>query len=146
MNHRFKISPIEEDQVFKLLSKLNISKASGIDTLCPRLLKLAAPMIYKPLCHLINVSIETGMFPDELKIGKLTPIFKKGNKCDPGNYRPISILPTISKIVERHVASELKEFLHEHELINIHQSGFRQFHSRLPNCPYKNDGLVVERY
>ena len=129
MTHRFRISPIEEDQVFKLLSKLNISKASGIDTLGPRLLKIAAPMIYKPLCHLINVSIETGMFPDELKIGKLTPIFKKGNKCDPGNYRPISILPTISKIVERHVASELKEFLHEYELINIHQSGLRQFHS-----------------
>ena len=86
-------------------------------------------MIYKPLCHLINVSIETGVFPDELKKGKFTPIFKKGNKCYPGNYRPISILPTISKIVERHVASELKEFLREHELINIHQSGFRQFHS-----------------
>ena len=129
--NKFKISPIEEDKVFKLLSKLNISKASGSDTLGPRLLKLATPVIYKPLCHLINVStcIETGVFPDELKIGKLTPIFKKVNKCDPGNYRPISILPTISKNVERHVASELKDFLHEHELINVHQSGFRQFHS-----------------
>ena len=86
-------------------------------------------MIYTPLCHLINVSIETGVFPAELKIGKLTPIFQKGNTYDPGNYKPMSILPTISKIVERHVASELKDFLHEHELINVHQSGSRQFHS-----------------
>ena len=78
---------------------------------------------------MINKSIEKGIFPNELKIAKVTPIFKKGARSDPGNYRPISILPTISKIFERHVAAKIHEFLTEFKLLHTEQSGFRQFHS-----------------
>ena len=78
---------------------------------------------------MINQSISCGFFPDELKIAKVTPIYKKGDRSDPGNYRPISILPTLSKIYERHVASQIHEYLSAFKLLHEEQSGFLQFHS-----------------
>ena len=125
----FKIDEIDENTVLLMLEKLDTTKAAGIDSLGPRLLKLAAPIIYKPLTVLINKSINTGKFPDELKLAKVTPIFKKGDKSNPENYRPISILPTLSKIFERHVASQIHEFLLSRHLLYKEQSGFRKFHS-----------------
>ena len=78
---------------------------------------------------MINQSITRGFFPNELKIAKVIPIYKKGDRSDPGNYRPISILPTLSKIYERHVASQIHNYLSAFELLHVEQSGFRQFHS-----------------
>ena len=78
---------------------------------------------------MINQSITCGFFPDDLKIAKVTSIYKKGDRSDPGNYRPISILPTISKFYERHVASQIHENLSKFNLLHKEQSGFRQFHS-----------------
>ena len=89
--------PIDETSVFTMLTKLNVNKSSGVDCLGPRLLKLTAPVISKCVAYMINQSVTSGFFPDELKIAKVTPIYKKGDRSDPGNYRPISILPTISK-------------------------------------------------
>ena len=86
-------------------------------------------MITKPITHLINISIKEGIFPDDLKMAKITPIYKKGERSDPGNYRPISILPTLSKIIEKHIASQLREFLQSFDLLQKEQSGFRQHHS-----------------
>ena len=128
-NQQFKIDMIKEHQVFLMLRKLNVSKSSGIDSLGPRILKLAAPVIAKPIAHLINKSIEEGIFPNDLKIAKITPIFKKGERSDPGNYRPISILPTLSKIIEKHIASQLRTFLQNFDLLQKEQSGFREHHS-----------------
>ena len=128
-NQQFTISPIEEDEVFSMLQKLNICKSAGIDALGPRILKLAAPVITKPITHLINISIKEAIFPDDLKMAKITPIYKKGERSDPGNYRPISILPTLSKIIEKHIASQLRDFLQSFDLLQKEQSGFRQHHS-----------------
>ena len=125
----FSIKPIDETSVFTMLTKLNVNKSSGVDCLGPRLLKLTAPVISKCVAYMINQSVTSGFFPDELKIAKVTPIYKKGDRSDPGNYRPISILPTISKIYERHVASQIHEYLSTFNLLHIEQSGFRQFHS-----------------
>ena len=128
-NQQFQISFIDEDEVFSMLRKLNVNKSAGIDSLGPRILKLAAPVIAKPITHLINMSIKEGVFPDDLKMAKVTPIYKKGERSDPGNYRPISILPTLSKIIEKHVASQLRDFLQTFDLLQKEQSGFRQHHS-----------------
>ena len=125
----FIIQPIDTATVFKMLQDLNTNKSAGVDTVGPRLLKLAAPVISKCVAHMINQSITHGLFPDDLKVAKVTPIFKKGDRSDPGNYRPISILPTISKLYERHVASQVHEFLSTFNLLHSEQSGFRQFHS-----------------
>ena len=67
---KFNISLISENQVFKLLNKLNSSKSAGVDTVGPRILKLAAPVISRAIAHIINTSIKQGIFPDELKKAK----------------------------------------------------------------------------
>ena len=68
-------------------------------------------------------------FPDQLKMAKLFPIHKSGSKTDPANYRPISILPTVSKIFEKHINKHLVAFLNKYKVIHANQSGFRQRHS-----------------
>lgn len=73
--------------------------------------------------------MNVGKFPKQLKIAKVFPIFKSGSKSDPSNYRPISILPTISKIFEKHVNKHLMGYLNKYKLIHECQSGFRQKHS-----------------
>ena len=125
----FTIGYIHDDQVLKLLSSLNVNKSSGTDNLGPRILKLCAPIIYKVVAYLINLSIKTSIFPDQLKEAKITPIYKKGDKSDPCNYRPISILPTLSKIFEKHLASQIKSYVSEFDLLQKEQSGFREHHS-----------------
>ena len=97
---KFTMESIDENQVFKLLRALNPNKSCGTDHLGPRLLKSSAGFVCKPIAWIINKSIETGIFPNELKIAKITPIHKKSDKSDPSNYRPISVLPTLSNIPE----------------------------------------------
>ena len=67
---------------------------------------------------MINQSIACEFFPDQLKIAKVTPIYKKGDRPDPGNYRPISILPTLLKIYESHVVSAIHEYLSAFKLLH----------------------------
>ena len=90
---------------------------------------MAASIICKPPSHLLNLSIQSGEYPKMLKKAKVTPIFKKGNKSDPNNYRPISVLPVISSIFERHISNCVTKFMDTHNLIYHNQSGFRKNHS-----------------
>ena len=78
---------------------------------------------------ILNLSITTGIFPDSFKKAKITPCFKKGDKSDMSNYRPISVLPLLSKLLERHVADNLKSYLNEYDLLYERQFGFRANHS-----------------
>ena len=73
----------------------------------------------------MNLSITTGIFPNSWKIDKVTPIFKEDAKTDPNNYRPISILPVVSKLIERIVFKQLYEYLNSNHLLTESQSGFR---------------------
>ncbi|KAK3083738.1 hypothetical protein FSP39_002351 [Pinctada imbricata] len=127
MNIKLTFDHITDEEVFRLLSKLNINKSAGTDNVGPRILKIAAPVIFKPLAYIINLSIATCIFPDKMKEAKITPIYKKGDKSIPGNYRPISILPTLSKIFEKHLA--IRNYLNEFDLLMKEQSGFREHHS-----------------
>ena len=125
----FHIPSITCDQVVPFISRLDTSKATGIDGLGPRIIKLAAHVIAPSITKLINRSIITGIFPSQLKLTKVFPIYKGGTKSDPSNYRPISILPTISKIFEKHINHHLMGYLNKYKLIHESQSGFRQKHS-----------------
>ncbi len=78
---------------------------------------------------IINLSLDHGIYPDIFKQAKVTPIYKKGPKDDKNNYRPISILSVLSKVIERHVSNALCNYLHEYNLVHEHQSGFRRQHS-----------------
>ena len=113
----FKFDPVEEDEIFKLLQELKRKKATGIDQLLSNLLKDSAPVIDKPLAHIINKSLSTSTFPTEWKQAKITPLFKSGSISSAENYRPISILPVISKIAEKIVQKQLTRYLEENHLL-----------------------------
>ena len=120
---------ITTEQVKLYINNLELSKATGLDGLGPRIIKLAVDSLSPSIAMLVNKSIATGEFPSQLKIPKVLPIFKGGDKSDPSNYRPISILPTVSKIFEKHINKHLMAYLNKYRLIFEHQSGFRQRHS-----------------
>lgn len=92
-------------------------------------MKLCGDSITPAISYIINQSIKTGVFPDKLKESYVIPISKAGDKQDPHNYRPISILSSISKIFERHIASQLHQFFDKTNIIHNTQSGFRRKHS-----------------
>ena len=125
----FQIPHITTSQVSEFINKLDPSKATGLDGVGPRILKLACDVLSPNSALLINKSLQTGQFPNKLKMAKVFPIFKSGNKTDPSNYCPISILPTLSKIFEKHVNKHLMSYLNKYKLIHECQSGFRHKHS-----------------
>ena len=97
----FHLSITSQEEVFKIIQNIDISKAAGIDNLSGKFLKDGAEILAKPLSEICNLSITSRTFPNACKVAKLKPIFKKGKKTDPSNYRPISLLPLISKVLER---------------------------------------------
>ena len=118
--------PINEDFVTKQINKLNIKKATGYDGISPKIIKFAQPVITNPIKVLINKSIDQSVFPEKLKAAQVSPLFKKNNSLDKSNYRPISVLPTISKFYERAIFDQLMEFLNNHfnPLLSAFRSGF----------------------
>ena len=126
---KFTIPKIQKEKVSKFLSNIDINKATGIDMIGPRLLKLAAPFIADEITFICNHSITNSVFPSKWKEAKVTPLHKNGPHEEVNNYRPISILPVLSKVLEKHVHESLSEFLHQHELLHQTQSGFRAQHS-----------------
>ena len=116
-------------QVLNALKIINQHKATGVDKISARLLKIAAPAIAPRVSRLINYLISTGTFPQRWKTAKVMPLFKSGNPSDPSNYRLICILPILSKIIERHVHDSLYAFLSKLNLIFSRQSGFCKRHS-----------------
>ena len=87
----FKFSKVSEENVLEFLQDIDPSKSAGIDNIAGKFIKDRATVLAKPITQLCNLSIETSKFPSSCKIAKLKPIFKKGSKTDPQNYRPISL-------------------------------------------------------
>ena len=125
----FDIPQVSVSFIQKQLQNLKVNKATGIDEISAKYLKMSATVISQPLATILNLSITNGIYPDDLKKAKVTPIFKKGEKQDINNYRPISVLPVITGIFERHISTTLIDFLDKHKLIYECQSGFRRNHS-----------------
>ena len=98
-------------EVFNLIQKIPSNKASGLDNISARLLKEASPIVTRSLTFIINQSITTGIFPNAWKRARVSSIFKEGRRTDPNNYRPISVLPVVSKLIERVVFNQLYEYL-----------------------------------
>ena len=125
----FCLSNTSEEKVLKIMTNIEISKAAGVDKLSGRFLKDGANILAKPISTPCNLSISQGVFPNACKVVKLKPIFKKGKKTDPSNYRPISLLPSISKIIERVIHDQTNGFLSDEDILYNYQSGFRGNHS-----------------
>lgn len=125
-NTQFTVPSITTDFVLKQLKSMSNSKATGLDGFSVNILKISAPATIASITKVCNLSLETGKFPDKWKESKVTPIFKKGKKEYCSNYRPVSVLPILSKILEKHVFKYLYEYLQTHKLLTNSQFGFRK--------------------
>ena len=125
----FTFKSINADTVKNIINQLKPKPTSGSDKLSNKLLKEIKDIVAEPLCIIINQSFHSGIFPDELKMAKITPVFKKGENNVFSNYRPISILPSVSKVFERVMHNQLHSFLTNSKLYYNSQYGFRTSHS-----------------
>ena len=116
-------------QISHLLHGLSGNKATSIDKISCKIIKLAAPVISDSLTLICNQAITLSSFPDEWKIARVVPLYKNGQRNIPGNYRPISVLPAISEIMERILHDQLYNYLTKFDLFSDTQFGFRKFHS-----------------
>ena len=124
----FHIKSTSEEKVFKIMKNIEISKAAGIDRLPGWFLIDGTEILSKPISDICNLSIFHGIFPNACKVAKLQPIFKKGKNVDPFNYRPMSLLPLTSKVIEKVVHNQTNEFLSDNKILCNYQSGFTANH------------------
>ena len=116
---------IDETEISTIIKNIKNS-SPGWDNIPPVLLKSCITSYIKPLTYIVNKSFETGMFPDPMKLAKIVPIFKSGDKKIISNYRPISVLTFFSKIFEKAISKYLLEFLDSNNTLYKYQSGFRK--------------------
>jgi len=124
----FYLRPTNCTELKNILTNLKCG-APGADDIPPSVLRFCSEPILEILAHIINLSFAQGKFPNELKIAKVVPIFKSGDPNNVNNYRPISLLSSISKVFEKCMATRLMEFIARHEILYQYQFGFRPNHS-----------------
>lgn len=125
----FELSPVTELDVLKEMYALKNKKSAGVDGISSFILKLCGPEIVRSITYIINRSIYEGVVPSKWKTAKIIPLFKKGDKANPDHYRPISLLPCVSKLLERVVQRQLVRYLSDNNILAKQQSGFRSKHS-----------------
>ena len=142
LKDNFNLNLTTEKNVFKVLQFIHISKAAGIDKISGRFLKDGANILERPMAKIGNISIYSGIFPSNCKIAKLKPLYKKGSKTNPENFRPISLLPLISKVIERIVYDQVDNFLLQNNILHNCQSGFWKNHSTDFCLSFLNDKIL----
>lgn len=126
----FKFQPIEIDKVEKLLDGLNNDKPAGMDNVDGRLLKVVSNIISLPICHIFNLSLKEGLFPQVWKSAKVVPLPKnKRDSFSAGNSRPISILPVLSKLMEKVVLEQVLYYFSCNQLNSDFQHAYKSDHS-----------------
>ena len=125
----FYLLPVTSNEIEQVISILDIRKACGPFSIPTKLLKLLKCFLSKPLETIFNVSFTTGMVPDDFKIAKGIPIYKKGLNTSLGNYRPISLLSIFNLILEKLIFKRLMNFIETQNILYSKQFGFRQKYS-----------------
>ena len=128
-NCNLTFQPITVDITSRIIDSLKPKTSTGVDCISNKLLKYVRNVISEPLTIIINQMLNMGVFPDLLKISKVIPIYKKEDDTMFSNYRPISLLPSISKIFEKVILEQLTTYLNKNNLIHKHQYGFRKNYS-----------------
>lgn len=117
--------PTSREEVLNLISNLKNNKAPGYDKITPLIVKSISGYIVDVLVYIFNLSLSSGTFPTELKKAVIIPLFKKNDKLEPTNYRPISLLPILSKLLEKIVKVRVIKFLNKHNYFSKNQYGFQ---------------------
>ena len=128
-NHTFDPGILTMKELEDAFFSLKINKSSGYDDINFNVIKHSFQYISKPLMHIFQLSLSQGIFPDSLKIAKITPIFKTGETTNLSNYRPISVLPCFSKILEKIMYNKLYRYFTEHNILYSKQFGFQRNNS-----------------
>jgi hypothetical protein len=126
---KFKLNHISESTILEIINGLQNKSSAGCDGISNKIIKFAKHAIVKPLTIIINQCFQTGLFPDNLKESKVIPLYKNNDPSLMSNYRPISLLSSISKIIEKVMFSQLYEYLDKNKLLCPQQFGFRPHHS-----------------
>ena len=120
-------------------------KSTGLDKMPAKVLNLSADIISPSLTYIFNRSLETGTYIDDWKKARVVPIFKSDDRRKCENYRPISIIPIVSKVFEKEIFRQLYCYLSKNELMSRFQSGFRPKHSTLSALIQLCDQLLKNR-
>ena len=126
ISNSFFLAPTTPIEILNIIRNLKPKCSSGIDNISPKLIKQTAIPIAEPLSHIINLSFNTGIVPIEMKKAQVLPFYKTDDPHNFKNYRPISLLPSLSKILERAVHNRLNKYLTTHKLLSPSQFGFRK--------------------
>ena len=137
---------VTEDFVFKELLHLNTCKSTGLDGIPARFVKDGADVLKLPITWIINSSISENTVPSEMKLARVKPLYKKNSNLEVGNYRPVSILSIVSKILERAVYVRLEIFLVDNNILYDYQSGFRRSYSTDTCLIHLLDHIKVNNY
>ena len=120
---------ISVSDVNKIIDNLSSKTSCGFDDISLKLLKFLKPVLATPITIIINQMLNTGIFPYKLKVAKIKPLYKKGDTSNFNNYRPISLLPSISKIFEKVIFQQTYSYFEQNNLLYTSQYGFRKGHS-----------------
>ena len=121
--------PVRPGEVLKIIKGLKNSKSTGIDHIDTAVIKLAARDILPAVTHIVNLSLSQSTFPSIWKHAKVIPLLKKDDPLVPKNYRPVALLPILSKILEKAVFLQLVEYLDNHNLLSPNHHGSRRYHN-----------------
>ena len=127
----FSSNPLTLTEIHETIEQLKSKNTLDSDGLSSNLIKKIALTVSKPLCYIFSKSLSDGVVPSQLKISKIIPLFKSGDRCCLDNYRPIALLSTFSKILEKIVFNRLSIYLENNDLLSKFQFGFRKSHSTL---------------
>lgn len=122
----FFMKPTDSKEILEIITKLKGSHTVGVDGICGKIIKAIAHLIVNPLAHCVNLSLLYGIVPKMTKIARIIPLFKSKDTNNLCNYRPISVLPTLSKIFERVVYNRLSRYLDKMNILSKTQYGFRR--------------------
>ena len=129
INSSLKIPPMSIAEVYRALCQMKQTGSRGLDGIDGKIIRLSAPVITETLTYIYNLCIDKSYFPSQFKQAKVVPLFKSGDQSQPISYRPISLLPVLSKPLEKHIHKHLYHHLEEYDLFHENQSGFRRKHS-----------------
>ena len=127
----FVLSHVLYEEIIREIKDLNPKKSTGHDGIGAKIIKLCPDIFATNLCKIFNECIDKCEYPSEMKIARVIALFKKGDKNNPDNYRPISLLSCFNKIFERLICKQLKSFLEKYKILVKFQFGFRQDHSTI---------------